>query len=56
MSQELIEFSDLIDERFEPTEIEIETDDFLGICIQPVYLHCRFFSFAPWFVPPNRDV
>jgi len=28
MIQELIEFSDLIDERFEPTEIEIETDDF----------------------------
>ena len=28
MSRELIEFSDLIDERFEPTEIEIETDDF----------------------------
>ena len=28
MSQELIEFSDLIDERFEPTEIVIETDDF----------------------------
>ncbi len=28
MSQELIEFSDLIDERFEPIEIVIETDDF----------------------------
>jgi hypothetical protein len=28
MSQELIEFSDLIDERFEPTEIVMETDEF----------------------------
>ena len=28
MSQELIDFSNLIEERFEPTEIVIETDDF----------------------------
>jgi len=28
MSRELIEFSNMIDERFEPTEIDIEADDF----------------------------
>jgi hypothetical protein len=28
MSRELIEFSEMIDEQFEPTAVEIEPDDF----------------------------